>query len=147
MPDALDSLEQQLDGVRKASAPPLHLWHPELSGDIPIHIRADGVWFHEGSEIQRDALVRLFASILRRESDGEYYLVTPVEKWRISVELHPLVVVDVDVRGRPDTPVLWCTLNTGAAFAVDGQHRLFLEPTVGGVAALTLPQGLTALFS
>lgn len=147
MSKPLDKLEQQLGGVRNVDAPPLHLWNPELSGDIAIRIREDGVWFHEGGEIRREALVRLFASILRKESDGEYYLVTPVEKWRVSVELHPLIVVDVEFCGKRDAPVLWCTLNTGVEVAVDAQHRLFLEPEVGGVAALSLPHGLSALFS
>ena len=79
----LENIEKQLTGGRNYDAPPLHLWHPELSGDIDIHITSDGSWYHEGAKITREAIVRLFASILRREEDGEYYLVTPGEKWRI----------------------------------------------------------------
>ena len=77
--------------------PPLNKWQPELSGDIDIVIKSNGDWYHEGGKIERDSLVSLFASILRREQDGHYYLVTPVEKWRIQVEECALVVVDMDV--------------------------------------------------
>ena len=77
-----DRLHRQVKGGK---APPVSEWSPQLSGDIDIVIDANGNWFHEGSKIQRAALVALFAKILRREHDGEYYLVTPVEKWRIRV--------------------------------------------------------------
>ncbi len=80
----------------QSGRPPLDQWQPALSGDIDIQILVDGRWLHEGDEIRRHALVRLFASILRRESDGEYYLVTPVEKWRIQVEDLPLLITDFE---------------------------------------------------
>ncbi|MBB5770164.1 hypothetical protein HNP47_000133 [Brevundimonas vesicularis] len=72
--------------------PPVHLWHPEHCGDIDIVIRADGVWMHEGSPIGRNELVRLFSTVLRKDSDG-YHLVTPVEKLKISVEDLPFRAV------------------------------------------------------
>ena len=93
--DALTLIEEHLKG--QPGKPPLHLWEPALSGDIDIVIRSNGDWVHEGSKIQRPALVKLFASILRREQDGHYYLVTPVEKWRLQVEQAPLLVVAMDV--------------------------------------------------
>ena len=93
----LSDLEEQSKNLAgQESGPPLHLWQPELSGDIDIVIKRNGDWYHEGSLFERKSLVKLFASILRREEDGEYYLVTPVEKWRIKVEDKPLLVVDVD---------------------------------------------------
>ncbi|MDH3992645.1 MAG: DUF1285 domain-containing protein, partial [Gammaproteobacteria bacterium] len=98
MEKQLKSLEQNIRGKRNFDKPPLHLWQPPLSGDIDIRIAADGSWYHEGGRVERESLVRLFASILRREDDGEYYLVTPAEKWRIQVELHPLMVTDITVR-------------------------------------------------
>ena len=94
MANPLEGIEKQVRR-RNFDSPPLHLWHPPLSGDIAIRIAADGSWYHEGTLIQRESLVRVFASILRREEDGEYYLVTPGEKWRIEVELHPLIVTDI----------------------------------------------------
>lgn len=143
MSKPLDDIETQLGKGRNYDSPPLHLWHPELSGDIPIVISADGTWFHEGDPIVRESLVRLFASILRKEDDGEYYLLTPAEKWRLQVELHPLVVTDVSREGE----LLLLTLNTGKQVQVGDQYPLFLEPRVDNVAAVELWHGLTALFS
>ena len=75
--------------------PPVHLWNPPNCGDIDIRIARDGRWFHEGSPIGREALVRLFSTVLRRDPDG-VYLVTPGEKLRITVEDAPFTAVRVD---------------------------------------------------
>tara|TARA_R110002110_G_scaffold14698_1_gene67630 strand:+ start:49506 stop:50072 length:567 start_codon:yes stop_codon:yes gene_type:complete len=147
MSNSLTSLAEQITTPKRTNAPPVHLWHPPLSGNIDIHIAANGEWFHEGEKIHRAALVKLFASILRREEDGEYYLVTPVEKWRISVELHPLIVTDIEQREESDDVVLQAVLNTGREITVNNRYPLLLEPAVGNVALLSLDNGLTALFS
>ena len=60
-----------------------------------MRIAADGRWFYMGSPIVRTAMVKLFASVLRLDDDGHYYLVTPVEKVRIQVEDAPLLIVDM----------------------------------------------------
>lgn len=73
--------------------PPVHLWKPERVYDIDIRIDREGRWFHEGSEIKRKPLVKLFASVLLHE-EGQYYLVTPVEKARIQVEDVPFLIVE-----------------------------------------------------
>ncbi|HUZ13199.1 MAG TPA: DUF1285 domain-containing protein [Caulobacteraceae bacterium] len=78
--------------------PPVHLWNPGHCGDIDILIRRDGHWLHEGTPIGREALVRLFSTVLRKDPDG-YCLVTPVEKMRIKVEDAPFVAVRVDRGG------------------------------------------------
>ncbi|MFV8817296.1 DUF1285 domain-containing protein [Haliea sp. E17] len=143
MADPLEQIEQQMQRKRDFDSPPLHLWHPELSGDIDIQIAADGSWYHEGTAIERESLRNLFASILRREEDGEYYLVTPVEKWRIQVQLHPLLVTDVSSRDG----YLQATLNTGKTVTISPDHPLQPEPSLEGVAVLSLWHGLTALFS
>jgi len=102
-----DSGAKALNGVIEAAGraqapgrgiPPVHLWSPAHSGDIDIVIRKDGAWVHEGGVIGRDALVRLFSTILRKDSDG-FWLVTPVEKMRIVVEDAPFVAVRVDREG------------------------------------------------
>jgi hypothetical protein len=147
MSKELESIQEQVPEGRNYDSPPLHLWHPELSGDIDIKITADGSWFHEGEKISREAIVRLFASILRKEEDGEYYLVTPAEKWRIQVEVHPLVVIDVCWGQGSEEGILQATLNTGKVINIDDQHPLFLEAAMENVAAITLPHGLAALFS
>ncbi len=92
-----------LDGVIAAAKtqapgrglPPVHLWHPEHCGEIDIVIRRNGLWFHEGTPIGREALVRLFSTVLRKDPDG-FHLVTPVEKMKITVEDAPFIAVRVD---------------------------------------------------
>jgi hypothetical protein len=143
-PGSLDAL---LDVRRDYESPPLHLWQPESNGDIPIIIDAQGEWYHDGGKIERESLVRLFASILRREDDGDYYLVTPHEKWRIEVAQHPLVITDISTVDAVDGKVLEACLNTGKHLAISEQYPLYLDEAAGGVAAMRLPHGLTALCS
>jgi uncharacterized protein len=143
----IESFAAQVAPCRDFDSPPLHLWHPPLSGDIAICINAQGIWSHDGDKINRESLVRLFASILRREADGEYYLVTPSEKWRIDVVSHPLLVTDIELLEVAGATVLEATLNTGRRIVVSEQNSLFLDPVVGDIAALNLPHGLTALCS
>ena len=59
--------------------PPVHMWNPAFCGDLDMLIGSDGTWFYLGTPIGRPALVKQFASILKREGDV-YFLVTPVEK-------------------------------------------------------------------
>ena len=94
MSDPLSALAAAAGGPRRGP-PPVHLWNPAHCGDIDIVIRRDGVWLHEGSPIGREALVRLFAGVLRLDPDG-YHLVTPAEKLRITVEDAPFRAVRVD---------------------------------------------------
>ncbi len=76
--------------------PPVHLWNPDHCGDIDIVIKRNGLWFHEGTPIGREALVRLFSTVLRKDPDG-FHLVTPVEKLKIQVEDAPFVAIRLDV--------------------------------------------------
>ncbi|MDB5447291.1 MAG: hypothetical protein JWQ97_2608 [Phenylobacterium sp.] len=78
--------------------PPVHLWNPPHVGEIDILIRKDGSWLHEGGVIGREAMVRLFSTILRKDPDGTY-LVTPHERLKIRVEDAPFVAVRVDREG------------------------------------------------
>ena len=80
----------------KKGLPPVDKWNPPFCGDIDLKILRDGRWMYMGTEIKRPAMVRLFSTILRLESDGEYYLVTPVEKVRIQVEDTPFLIVSMD---------------------------------------------------
>ena len=146
MDDKLTAIEKKVG--RNFDSPPLHLWHPELSGDIDIRIDREGNWFHESVKIERKSIVRLFASILRREDDGEYYLVTPGEKWRIRVDLLPLMVTDIEwSQADGKESALLATLNTGKTIVVDAGHALYLEDRMEDIAAIHLPHGLAALFS
>ena len=80
----------------KKGLPPVDKWNPPFCGDIDLKILRDGRWMYMGTEIKRPAMVRLFSTILRLDSDGEYYLVTPVEKVRIQVEDAPFLIVSMD---------------------------------------------------
>ena len=68
-------------------------------GDLEMRIAHDGTWFYRGSPINRLPLVKLFASVLRRESDGSYWLVTPAERGCIEVEDVPFLAVAVTAEG------------------------------------------------
>ena len=87
----MNRLKQIAEQIDAQSTPPVHLWKPEHVGEIDIKIDSNGFWFHEGEPIERDKLVRLFASILWFE-EGQHYLVTPVEKLAIEVEDAAFVV-------------------------------------------------------
>lgn len=106
--------------------PPVDKWHPELSGDIDIFIDKNGQWYHEGDPILREKLMRLFSTILKREGD-EYFLVTPVEKWRIKVEDQPFVVVLMNNQQEDPHSVISMITNTGDEFNVGPDHILELD--------------------
>ena len=145
MPESsLNRIEELLADQR--GNPPIEKWHPDLSGDIDIRIDRDGRWFHEGAEIQRKALVKLFASILRCEEDGEYYLVTPVEKWRIQVEDAPLQAIDAEIEGEGGDRRILFTTNHDRRYLLDAEHPLRVETRDGEPRPyLTLERGLEAL--
>lgn len=121
----LESLHQQVNATAK---PPLHLWHPPLSGQMDMVIQHDGAWIHEGVSISRHSLVVLFSSILRRESDGEYYLVTPVEKWQITVADVPFIITDMDIQGEGDAQEIYMKTNVDDYFLLDNQHAIKIMP-------------------
>lgn len=68
-------------------------------GDFDFRIARDGTWFYRGSPIGRKPLVRLFSTVLRRENDGSFWLVTPAERGRITVDDAPFVAVEMEVTG------------------------------------------------
>jgi uncharacterized protein len=90
-------LGQEVNGDRKL--PPIHLWHPDLCEGVDMRIGRDGTWYYMGSPIGRKPMVRLFSTIMRREDDDHYYVVTPVEKVRVVVEDAPFVAVYVEIEG------------------------------------------------
>lgn len=91
----LSSLESQLGLQKSNQYPPVSDWNPPLSGVMDMRIDSEGRWWHEGDQIKRESLVRLFSSILKCEM-GQYFLVTPVEKWQIRVDDRPLLIVLVN---------------------------------------------------
>src|SRR6202161_3825585 len=91
----LEKVTQAAKQAPGRGLPPVHLWHPEHCGEIDIVIKRNGLWFHDGTPIGREALVRLFSTVLRKDPDG-FHLVTPVEKMKITVEDAPFIAVRVD---------------------------------------------------
>ncbi len=107
-----DSLAEAAKKAQGKGLPPIHQWTPDFSGDLDMRIARDGTWFHEGTPINREGLVRLFSTILKREGD-DYFLVTPVEKWRIEVEDAPFVAVDFEAEGVGEAQSLVFETNVG----------------------------------
>ena len=107
--------------------PPVHLWNPPFCGDLDMRIASDGTWYYLGTPIGRPALVRLFASILKREN-GKYFLVTPVEKVGIIVEDAPLLAVELRIEDAAPAPVLNFRTNVDDWVACDAGHALRFEP-------------------
>ena len=144
----LDKLFSDLFAYQQQSSndlPPVHLWNPPLSGDIDIVIDREGRWFHEGDEIKRASLVKLFASILTGEGD-QYFLVTPVEKWRIKVDVAPLFAISVSRELRAGVQAVCLTTLTGDTVVVDRDHPIFIDPE-SELPMLKVRANLTALIS
>ncbi len=112
------------DAATRKGPPPVHLWDPPFCGDIDMRIARDGIWHYAGSPISRPALVRLFASVLRREQD-RFVLVTPVEKLGITVEDAPFLAVEL--QGETSTGLrLRTNLDEWVELGTD--HPLRFEP-------------------
>lgn len=103
---------------------PLHLWDPPNRGPLDMRIKSNGRWFYQGSEVHRGALVKLFASILRKEADGQYYLVTPQEKFQISVDDAPFIIVDAEVSIVDDVQNVYLRTNVEDYLVLDADHPL-----------------------
>jgi hypothetical protein len=101
-------------------------------GDLPFLIKRDGSWLYKGTVIGRKELVCLFASVLRREADGSYWLETPSERGRILVEDAPFLVVEMDWNGGGSEQVVTFRTNTDEIVAVDLDHPLRFNNAEGG---------------
>lgn len=93
------TLDQIVDLMAARKLPPVNQWQPAVTGNSLMTIAADGRWFHDGGEIRRPAMIRAFAGLLRRESDGQHWLVTPHEKQLIQVADAGFIATDVVQQG------------------------------------------------
>ena len=126
--------------------PPVDKWNPSHCGDSEMRIARDGIWYHQGSPIGRQAMVRLFSTILRREPDGRFVLVTPVEKLDIEVEDAPFLAVELKAEGEGESASLAFRLNTGDLVVAGPDHPLrFQEGPEGPHPYLRVRGGLDAL--
>lgn len=107
--------------------PPVHLWNPPFCGDVGMRIARDGTWFYRDSPIGRPALVKLFASILRKDPD-RHVLVTPVEMVSIEVEDAPFLAVEMRETPGPHGRELRLRTNVDDEVVVGADHPLRFEP-------------------
>jgi uncharacterized protein len=103
-----------------------------LCGDIGLAIGRDGTWSYQGGPIERQGLVKLFASVLRLEADGRYYLVTPVEKVPIVVEHLPFVAVEMRREGKGEAQSLTFRTNVDDVVTAGPEHPLGFQTGPGG---------------
>jgi hypothetical protein len=122
---------ETIAGAAKRAAdkgpPPVHLWDPPFCGDIDMRIAADGTWFYLGTPIGRPALVKLFASVLKREGE-KHFLVTPVEKVGIQVDDAPFLAVEMTIDDGTVGRALNFRTNVDDWIACGPDHRLRFEP-------------------
>jgi uncharacterized protein len=138
-----------LGEARKAKGPPpVHSWNPPFCGDIDMRIARDGTWFYMNSPIGRKPLMQLFASVLRHDGDGKFYLVTPVEKVGIRVDDAPFVAVRMRIEGQGEAQVIHFETNVDDVVTVDRAHpmRFAAEDGTGGLKPYVMVRaGLEAL--
>lgn len=123
----LDGLASNARGASGKGPPPVHLWNPPFCGDLDMRIGPDGTWYYMKTPIGRPALVKLFASVLKREGDS-YFLVTPVEKVGITVDDAPFMAVELRIEDREGGRVLHFRTNVDDWVACGPDHRLRFEP-------------------
>jgi hypothetical protein len=130
----LDALTGAAAAAARRGPPPVHLWNPPFCGDLDMRIAADGTWYYLKSPIGRAGLVKLFASVLKREGD-KYFLVTPVEKCGIVVEDSPFVAVEMRVESGESGRSLHFRTNVDDWITCDREHALRFEsqPATGGL--------------
>ena len=97
---------------------------PIECGDLPFLIRRDGTWLYRGSSIDRKELVCLFASVLRRDAEGVWWLQTPAERGRIEVEDAPFVAVELDWGGDGRHQTLSFRTNTDQVITAGPDHPI-----------------------
>ncbi|WP_375464678.1 DUF1285 domain-containing protein [uncultured Methylobacterium sp.] len=143
----LRRLGAALSHLPKRGLPPVERWDPPDCGAIDMRIAADGTWFHDGTPIRRPKLVKLFASILRREPDGRIVLVTPVEKLGITVEDAAFLAVEMAVDGDGNGRRISFRTNVDDLVPVDAEHPLrFAQGEAGALKPyLHVRRGLWAL--
>ena len=138
-----------LEEINNSALPPVQCWNPPLSGTMDLTIDREGRWIHEGGVIRREAIVKLFSSILKAE-DNQIFLVSPVEKWLIRVDVAPFYIISVsrDVRGSEQA--ISCKTSTGENVVIGRNHPLTIVKLHNSeeiVPLVEIRQGLKGFFS
>jgi hypothetical protein len=130
-----ETTSDQPPDARRANTSPC----PPAAGAAPrwlgLRILQDGTWLYHGSPIQRIELVKLFSSVLRREADGSFWLVTPVERGRVEVDDAPFLAVELVAEGAGPDQVLRVRTNVDEWLALGPQHPLRLRRAEGQASA------------
>lgn len=139
---ALDRLSAALGDIgRGKGRPPVERWNPPFCGDLDMRIAGDGTWFYMGTPIGRPALVKLFASVLRKDPE-RYVLVTPVERVGIAVDDVPFLAVEMAVEGEGRDRTVAFRTNVDDLVEVGPDHPLRFETDeAGGVKPYLLVRG------
>ena len=117
-------------GKGSKGLPPVERWNPPFCGDLDMRIGTDGTWYYLKTPIGRPALVKLFASVLKREGE-KYFLVTPVEKCGITVDDAPFLAVELKAEETSAGRVLNFRTNVDDWVACGPEHPLRFEPEAG----------------
>lgn len=125
----LNELMAQLISLRdvhghERGMPPVERWNPPVCGDIGMEIRADGSWWHEGAKITRQPLIDLFATVLRKDADGQTWLVTPGERIIIHVQDAHFLGTRIDQIETSVGNAIAVTTNVGDLVVIGPQHPL-----------------------
>jgi hypothetical protein len=126
----LDSITGAVSRAAAKGLPPVERWNPPFCGDLDMRIAADGTWYYLKTPIGRPALVKLFASVLKREDD-KYFLVTPVEKCGIQVDDAPFLAVEMNVEQRASGRIVHFRTNVDDWVTCGPEHALRFEPETG----------------
>ncbi|MEL7728861.1 DUF1285 domain-containing protein [Citromicrobium bathyomarinum] len=118
------TLSQIAAQVEARKLPPVEGWAPQQEGESNMRIAADGTWFHEGSPITREAMVRAFSGLLIRDADGAHFLISPFEKLSIEVEDAAFIATDMVVRDENGEPALAFRLNTDELVIAGPDHPI-----------------------
>lgn len=117
---------------QRGGPPPVDRWNPSHCGRSDMRIARDGTWYYRGSPINRPSMVRLFATVLRREPDGSHVLVTPVEKLAIDVEATAFRATQMTMSGKGECRRIGVTLDSGDALFIGPDHPLSMIAAADG---------------
>lgn len=126
------TLAELRDAIDERRLPPVERWDPQHCGHSGMSIARDGTWYHEGTPIRRETMVRLFSTILRREADGRHVLVTPAEKLDIEVECTAFRAVEMRSEGEGRSRRIAFRLDSGGAVILGPEHPLTIIDTDAG---------------
>ncbi len=146
LPNFSEELRELLQYENKT--PPVEQWQPKRTGEVDISIHRDGSWWFQDEPMTREATIQLFSKILLKEEE-RYFLVTPVEKMQLRVELLPFVVRLMDVQGDGKQQRIILSTNVGDTFEVSEEHPIRMLSSESGelLPVVRVRRNLEALIS